>query len=847
MFCLAALCFCLFVVNSFASDFDFKLNNGTNVTCHNYEPVSLCFNFTRETWVTVNQTLVNQTNGSSSNVSFCSLVNGKEAGCNAYCRTPNAICQYGVGTDSGKCACYNKTSVDLPIYKLVNQTCFKEQGRNYLSSRLMTTCDYSCLLEDQVLTCTSTCDGPLSIWAGKQDSFEVSMSNESTATLKVPGSWFLASGTIRTSVFQNSTLEYQTSFPVVGVKSCETVDCFLCYDAYRNYQCLPASYKFNFNMMLLIGTLLTARFLWTIGFFAIAFVALGFAWKIAKWVLWVVLFPFRFVAGMLKYLFASRMMRAAGNKIGAMKDNLKYWVAAENDVEAPTFKQLLQVGLIAAMSVKRADCVVITGSGLSCVTQAPNRYCTVNQQAIVSLQTPFSSEDIFLIDDQNNNTVVGTIHVSWISSKAKVALRSEYFTSSYSLKSESVEVCEGSKFKGTTCTTNYCAGRTSWASMAWLSDTTINDLSHETYCQNGCGFGCEEPYCALSTSCTECIIGVQPTGTVYSIQTPFLQAWEHCYSLSLRANYNQDVTICTSTNATISDHDLTLSYIGNFDSNVVSWGNKKISVADSVRLVDASTANIPVAATIGEIQSPVAAMGSISRAQGLWTQSFNQRTCSYSSAPPAIDNIGLFPSFPLAFGGGTWKFESGVLVSSDLTPGASLLSIGMLGTAKMASVYKKVCAEFTAAIVVDGCYNCSSGATIFLMMRSSCSAGVAQVSSSEGVITPNYVNLNASWTNQTFRFFIAKQSSTMTITACGGTCTTRSVSYHLVSDILIIGTNDSNKNSVDNSTSLNDISVSDWFSHNKMTLIWIAVAIAGAGALVIAVVLIGKIVIKKNV
>jgi hypothetical protein len=382
----------------------------------------------------------------------------------------------------------------------------------------------------------------------------------------------------------------------------------------------------------------------------------------------------------------------------------------------------------------------------TCVTvNATHRTCTLNFQLTASLPYPGSKGcytvglkteltsnfggNVLTSQAQITEAVYGHIEIDYEAFEATSVLDTIYYTSNWRGSSESRHRC----YDQGACKHSQCEN------LDVLSPTAAGQLSGESTlwpglsdCERSCG--CLTCGCwSCTSSCIFARASIVPQDTIYKVSrpgnshvNPFVR-----FNFSLHEN-EYHVESVKVTNQVVSFNEIQMTVLGTLVGDPISLGDAAIiNSGDVAWLQEVSAQNHPTPQRIGDIQASAPSKLSTPSISGfifsedLFAFSKSDKSLRYHFRTPGIQALTDSNKMPKLYNGNLWHFLSGNLVSNETNPGALLFKLSTPIPIVWTQEIKTVCPELEPGFVpiMEGCFDCPTGALIRFRIRSTCEAG----------------------------------------------------------------------------------------------------------------------------
>lgn len=239
--------------------------------------------------------------------------------------------------------------------------------------------------------------------------------------------------------------------------------------------------------------------------------------------------------------------------------------------------------------------------------------------------------------------------------------------------------------------------------------------------------------------------------------------------------------------------------LGTLTGDVTEFnGVKVIYNSTHSYLGPASDLNSPAQQTIGDIQSSSEAkLKTASSSAFVFDPSIvstiNQdKSTQYFFKSPGLNNLNLFPRFPMSRNNQVWRFTNNRLESESANPGAIIFQLTTLEPITLTRIRTLVC-PVVVYKQASGCFSCTIGAKVIYSIKSSCSAGTIGIESTGVTVNTKVLSITNTAKDYEISFSTGQSLNTVTLKFCGiEDCVTDTFSFIAVENITV--RNDSTTN-----------------------------------------------------
>jgi hypothetical protein len=576
---------------------------------------------------------------------------------------------------------------------------------------------------------------------------------------RLPKGVWEKSGWLRLQILMGPEIIHDNSFLITGRKTCEFVDCLLCYDAIKEFSCLPPAGKFFLVVLMMMLSLA-------------ALVA-------CPGVIWVFYAVFCSMIGCLKCMVCcpkkmarSRMMKNMMKKMNnltkqvedqlspeeiaplkepetrvidmddtriSLQDRLREFEERSRRVDGSRIPMRYNMGRTSAYaitmmslicllggSVACSDVVLISDSSQVCSPSSNGETCEVSLDAVITFR--YIGEEICLSFGNDENSASALVKIRLLDRREDFPLSAAYYTSKWTLVSESVHRCRN---KGN-CKDSICENtRPSTINPgSEMTNPLLIKNQGESSCRRSCGgwnCGCFKN----SEGCVFSRYAIVPKGN--SILLHSIGSGHKTMNLTTEVQDDGGATVSFTTLSTDDPVELVgglnVEVVGGFDSGSNSLSDYLVQ-EDSRRLIRASRPGFPSGGSVGDIQSNDDKMTNLiydrTMVEQISSDKFDSYRFSDSAWPPSEDD---YVDLPGTLDGVEWSTNGDYL--SARRPGISegvMIRIWSSNTFTITKTLTLVCAELEKVSEPNGCYDCEEGWSVSVRMRSSCSEGIVKLS-----------------------------------------------------------------------------------------------------------------------
>lgn len=687
-------------VNKICESYLIRYENDANGTHINYECTSI--------EIDPSTCIVNCNEGCSGNELFCStrICNGNKCNCNKFLAKEMIICidefenDEKVGHRSIK-HCYTKSMTE-----------FKK--------RVLISCPpIDVIVDKDFIYTTIVSDFSNCVLYANKDSWNYqSAFQDSNMVAKIGDVAKIKTGNIDIKVVCGSNQCHHTSHYLDYTIQCTIVDCIFCWEVYSSLNCLPFSYKiFAFLVVLLTVSLIIA----ILPCFWVLIITVWKCIMIPKYCCWPMMKNYH---------------KRLNQKLDEYKDTIDLEEATKNDNKrvkrGANFRgtsvnsSILLISCLFIINTCSAQCVSsppISVSQPSCVaSSASTETCTFTFSTTISI--PFPGAKVCLTFNDNNNKLIGNLNITYINRTDIATLTTTYYTGLWEFLSSSFHGC----YLNGWCD-NGCASASDRGMYGF--STEIASYPGFTSCRRSCG-------CA-ACGCFFCDAGCVVSGYALRFISSAMAVADITritFSYFLEYSYSSTKQIWSQNLGSVNIGPFKSDFIGSFLGDSTIFGTKNVIFNSTHQYFgEASEAGSPTQQQIGDIQAV-----SLTSLQSTSTSAFIHDPNIVSSTPqdksttfyytnPGMNNLGLYPHFPITFSGSIWTYQNGQMRTSANNPGAVLLTITTSSPISLTRTKTIVCPE-GEFISGSGCYNCDIGSVLKIKARSTCSSGLVRVETS---------------------------------------------------------------------------------------------------------------------
>jgi hypothetical protein len=200
-------------------------------------------------------------------------------------------------------------------------------------------------------------------------------------------------------------------------------------------------------------------------------------------------------------------------------------------------------------------------------------------------------------------------------------------------------------------------------------------------------------------------------------------------------------------------------------SSLTEFGdNKVVQTQGQTKIMPACDPNVPQAYNLGDIQANFGSSFSTRDpsafiyATDLFTEAEESKSEAYTFAEPGSNQLANYDALPQAFGGNIWYDTADGYLSSNISDaGALVVQLDTIGNFTFTRILDVVCPG-GELVSVSGCYDCDSGCSAILSLKSTCMPGVVMIQADESYIDINTISLVINNTlSEYYIFFVTSQ------------------------------------------------------------------------------------------
>jgi hypothetical protein len=385
----------------------------------------------------------------------------------------------------------------------------------------------------------------------------------------------------------------------------------------------------------------------------------------------------------------------------------------------------------------------LTAAVTDCVNDGANQICNVMFNSQVILPHLHSKACFTIVDE--NNTIMGTLNISYEKYQSLVSLNTLYYTSPWSLYTETHHQCPSSGPCSTANCNSVDPNNPTCGSNSFVGPCNQSIIQNWVG-TSGCGSGCACAGCGCFYCTVGCVFyrwAAVPTTTVYKVLNPYMMSFQPVVNISLSEGRS-----CPSTNG-LPCSNMNGTVIGAVNMDMGNWhvevfgtlmgdvtyfaGNKVIQSGSTNWYGAASESNAPIAGAVGDIQAPSANfVNNPGRNAFLFPKSsvgvsVSQKSATFSPPTVGTTRLDVYPTLPIVIGGTHFAYANGALQGVAIaTAPAVEMQLSTISPVMLHRIRNQICPVATF-INATGCCNCQTPALIYVSARSTCLSGLASV------------------------------------------------------------------------------------------------------------------------
>jgi len=577
----------------------------------------------------------------------------------------------------------------------------------------------------------------LVVYVNKDTWAHQSVINSQIYTISIPQIAKMRSGDFEIVVMRSNDRCHDSKHFVDYTINCQIIDCIYCWEVFSSFNCLPFSYKAFAAFAMMLTTLSI------VAMFPCMWAVIYLLWTFS-------MVPYKMVSGCIreKSRELNKKMKKYQDKTDCVEEEevIKEEISEEvNNSDGTRSKvkrvrkggmEYLFLGLI-CLSIPVANSLSCTTSPVISVSSAvctqnsgTTEACTVSYSSTVTIPAPNTMICLNLVDSLGKN--IGVVNLTYVNRTDVATLTNQYVTARWQSSTSSAYGCYNNGWCTSSCP-SLGSSRTafgfSYALQGWpgVSECRRSGAGWS----NGCFYyddGCVWDQYTLAY-----------LDSVMTVASPTSMSMTPFITLSVQGNSTVSTFGQTSSSLTIGS--IKVDVLGTFVGSTSLFGSNSVifnSTKSYWGLVSAK--NAPTQQNIGDIQaSSVSSLTTVGSSAFIYDPAIvskidNSNSEQFFFKNPGMNNIGYMSQFPLTIGDSVWSYSSGILRSAASNPGSLVLTISTTSPITMTRTRTVVCPEGTF-MQASGCYNCQTGATVMLSLRSKCSIGDAIITTDEPTIT----------------------------------------------------------------------------------------------------------------
>jgi hypothetical protein len=592
-------------------------------------------------------------------------------------------------------------------------------------------------------------------------------------------------------LYDGSLLDCTFHVDSSGISLCYKPSCSFCFDIITNV-CVPGETKVLFWMVFIIILLCSIAFLILL------------------------------ILCIIKRVYLMYMFSACKTKVVNKFADRQSWSATQLNM------MLIFCLFVSNVSSQCTDELVLNSpEQISCTYDGSETFCSASMSTLLTLNSVGSTACI-TISDPRTSVPISTLSFSYISGYFTCPMSLQYYTSDWSVVSSSQKQCPLDPYCTSTsnCNNFQSSNINAYGLLSGLSTT----LPGVTSCLSTCGgWGCS---CALfDSSCTYERWGINPKSTTYTVSNLQNCQFEALIQFTVTDQDNLTISTLIPHSGTASIAGISVNLQGSAPSTYQDLFTQSfISDGTNVYRYGSSIVGSPIVGTVGDIQS--SSLTSLQRpsvssfliASNLCSVTPNTQSISLSCSKSGISNMLISaPKLPLSFPYGLMEANGTSVVLQLNSPPTVLLGINSNnflvqrqisivcpiqgGDSQLGSIVGNQ--AMNQAALVTGCYYCSSGFEVYVVLGSLCASGQVSLSITNNLNTQLSLNINTLTITTTWEAYIIPMTSSDSlvdfnlILTSGSESASISVIGNLVpASILLPNSSDTTQNIVSNQSSI---------------------------------------------
>jgi hypothetical protein len=594
----------------------------------------------------------------------------------------------------------------------------------------------------------------LMVFVNKDDVSQILTCNVSICSFIVPPRCFMISGYLDVMVTDGiSNVYFQDSFYLYSNIVCIRSTKLLWFFDFATWSCLTGTEKF-------IAVVIILMIIWFLLFL------LRWIWCFLVWIFLLLTLPFRLANDTRKGMIESESYK----KVLVWYD--KYLGTSKYDIEAASSKKADEMNVAQARNanerlysanaippyelgkgsydyrngklwyVVTICCLITCANAQFCTngltmsfktdscTKFPNNTLSCSGIATLAGTLPFVSSSV-CFNLMSGTTVMGSGFVTYEAMSNVVTMATQYYTSSWTLASQSVRNCPSVGRCGVS-TAGGCPNITNDKTMGGtLTDPLVLSFPGNSGCMSSSG--CWTYGCFICTSA--CIFwgwGAVPVGDVFSVMSPIKSTLIPNISMTIGGQ-----TVWVAANNDLQYvNDIGIAVTGSLNGPTTIFGSNNLVVGNDAYLCQTSPVNNPMPGTIGEIQSNSAVNLQLSNPSGFlvsptlvsMTQVNNKAV--FNTIPQGIANsntpLPFCTELPSMYAGDLWYYNGDFLQSQLTSPGPVNFQVQTTSDFTFTTIIGLACPTMSVK-ETSGCYGCSLGSVINVTAKSTCLAAVCSL------------------------------------------------------------------------------------------------------------------------